>query len=508
MSDNKLLFRRQFILGDRPVDMAGWIPWELGSGLVLTAHPDLNVVQSVLPGSSLTLLGYMLDADHPEATDTEIIKALHADHDTIDSLVQKTELLSGRWILIYAGSDSSFIFHDVTGYRDIYYTEVKGVTWCGSQPHLMAQHLNLQKSADPDIISYFSQEQINALNFNWTTDYSPYKGILHLLPNHYLDLKNSAVKRFKLNFTPSTLPLHQAVRENCRIMANIMQAARHRYKLMIACTAGCDSRVQLAACRSIADSAYFYIYQFPNLADDHPDLALPAKLFRSLSLPFQIIKHSETEDDAFSAAYERSTMFPRYFTKPLLYHYYRNFPDFVNVSENTMPAFKVYFDRLGKPDAAHLANAYHQPPHPFILDWLQTWIKQAESDVPLDRMDISDLYFWEVFLGNQNGTSAAEQDISIEDLSPSNCRRIYLNFFSVAGQYHTEAHTYDIYRKMIRFMWPELLDFPFNPGWKTSAYDFLRKHNLYFRAKRVNSAFRAFSQQWKHPNRYNGDNLK
>ncbi len=478
-------------MGDKPIEIDNWKHFQLNFGLILTAHPDLNVIQSINPESTLTLLGFMLDADHPEATDTEILSRIHSDNDNIDALVQKTELLSGRWILIYASQASSFIFNDVTGFRDVYYTQVSGVSWCGSQPHMMAKYLNIAPVDNPDMISFFTRENIIALNTNWTTDYSPFEGIRHLLPNHYLDLRQSVVRRFMLNFTPSVLPMHQALRENCRIISNIMLAARNRYKLMVACTAGCDSRVLLSACKKISDSVYFYIYRFNNMAANHPDIAVPAKMFKDVSIPFHIIENTETEDAAFSDAVDKSTMFPRFITNPLYYHYYQKFADYMNVSEHTMPAFKVYFDRLGKTDALHLADAYHQPHTPFVLKWLQSWIDSTESAFPKDRFDISDLYFWEVFLGNQNGTTAAEQDISIEDISPSNCRRFYLNFFSVAKEYHTEAHTYDFHHKMIELMWKELLDYPFNPGLKNYAIDFLKKHNLFFKAKHIKATLKS-----------------
>jgi len=375
--------------------------------------------------------------------------------------------------------------------RDIYFTKVKGKVWCASQPRLLAEHFDIPLSENKDIQQYFTKQNIHSLHYKWTTDYTPYSGIHHLQPNHWLNLKTGEVKRFSLNFSSSIIPLHKVIEENAMLLTNIMQAAHRRFKLMLGCTAGYDSRVLLASCRQFASEAFFYIFLFNYMQGNEPDVRVPVQMFKALSLPYNVIKESLHPDEVFMTAYYQSSMFPRKATLPCLYHQYMKFPDYVNVSENTITIAKVYMDRLGKTDAVKLADAFHQPHHPFILEWLQNWINNAEPAFPSDRMDISDLYFWEVFLANLNSAGCTEQDIAVEELSPSNCRRFLLNCFAVHPQYHTEPHSYVFHRKLLELMWKELLRFPINPDWKFTLVYFLRKHNLYFKTMQMRKKLKS-----------------
>jgi hypothetical protein len=495
---NPLLFRRQFLLGDRPLPIENWQHHTLHKQWVITAHPDLNIVISAKSSSILALIGYMLDAENPGYTDEQILKNIHYAHETIDSLVQKTQSLSGRWILLYVDADSAFIFNDAGGNRDVYYTEVEGVTWCGSQPHLLTENLGIPLSENEDIIRYFSKESVESLAFKWSTTFSAYKDVFHLPPNHWLDLKAAVVKRFSLPFSERLLPIKDVIEENCFLMTNIMLAANQRFNLVPACTAGWDSRLLLASCRPFAKDAYFYIFQSNNMPDTHIDVRIPKQMCRLLGVPFHVEKQTYVPDEQFLSAYMHNTLVPRTATIPVIYHQYKEFSDRVNVSENSISIVKMCFRHLGKTNAKGLAKAYHQPEYPFLMDWMQTWLDSAYPAFPNDRMDISELYFWEFYLANLTSTAATEQDIALEDLNPSNCRKLLLNCFAVHPDYHTEPHSYVFHRKMISLMWKELLAFPFNPDPKNTFVYFMRKHNLHFRFMDLYSSAKKSLRQLRH----------
>jgi hypothetical protein len=125
-----------------------------------------------------------------------------------------------------------------------------------------------------------------------------------------------------------------------------------------------------------------------------------------------------------------------------------------------------------------------------VLDWLQNWLIGAMNAIPGGQMDVSDLYFWELYLANLGSTAATEQDIAIDELSPSNCRRLIYNSFAVDTRYHTEPHSFVYHQKMIALLWKELLAYPINPDRKTALLYFLRRHNLLFKTMHLHDSYK------------------
>jgi hypothetical protein len=495
---NPLFFRRQFLLGDRPLPIENWQHHTLRKEWVITAHPDLNVLTHKTQTASVTLLGYMLDAENPLQIDEVILRNLPIETTDIDVLVRSTRYLSGRWLLICLNKSFSVIITDAGSCRDIYFTRHKDITWCGSQPHLLDKYLDIPLWDNEQITGYFELENLKANNYKWTTNYSPYKDVYRLQPNQYLDLQTAKSCRYSPGIPSELLPLHRVTDENCRILSNTILAASRRYELMLACTAGYDSRVQLAASRSIARDLYFYVFQYQRMADEHPDIRVPQSMFSELGIPFHIIAETDIPDDDFVSAFAQNTLIHRYPVLPVIYHQYKHFPDTLNVSENILSIIKVAYQRAASFDAREFATLCHQPHHEFILDWLSDWISSVRQSFPMDRVNLTDIYYWEVHLSNLVGTGATEQDIALEELSPSNNRAFLQNCFSVHPDYHTEPQSYAFHDKMINHMWKELLSYPINPDRMSRLTDMLRKRNLLFRTMAINTKLKQYGKQLRH----------
>ncbi len=467
--------------------MQGWKQYSLGDRIIVTAHPDLQVVLSEHPHSTLMLMGYILDAENPCDSDVQILQRMHTGIMSIDQIVSRTDCFSGRWMLVYHDINRTFLIGDAFCLRDVYYCKHNGAVWCASQPHLLAKILNIPKTQDPEKAEYFSADNIGKLHGKVATDLTVYDGIRRLLANYYLDLNTGRADRFKFNLPEQILPLHQVISENSLLMQNILLAAHNRFPLMLGCTAGYDSRVLLASCRNIAPELFFYIFHFAYMDSTHIDIRVPQTMFARLNLPYHILSPKQEPEAEFVDAYLHNTMYPNEAILPCTYEQYKNFDGYLNVSENTITMVKVYSPRLKQNTAAELAAAYTQPPKQFILDWMQGWITYAKKSLDLERINLSDLYFWEVFLSNLLGPAATEQDIGIDDLSPSNCRKFMYNAFSVDYKYHQERFSYIFHDKMIAHMWKELGSFPINPGLKYRMFRLLRKHNLYFDIRHLKS---------------------
>jgi hypothetical protein len=137
VSSEPLLYRRQFVVTPRRVELPGWSLRTVASHNVY-AHPDLPVTVHTSTGgaegpeSSLVLLGFAIDPDHPERDDTEVLAGLAeswrrgTEQDTLDRL-------SGRFAL-FAFCGSEIVVHiDATGTRTVEYV------WTGDEFHAASQ---------------------------------------------------------------------------------------------------------------------------------------------------------------------------------------------------------------------------------------------------------------------------------------------------------------------------------------------------------------------------------
>jgi len=88
----------------------------------------------------------------------------------------------------------------------------------------------------------------------------------------------------------------------------------------------------------------------------------------------------------------------------------------------------------------------------FIVTFFRSRYLAEECNV-----DIMKLLLWEALLGNWGAVGNSESDIAIEEFDPYNSHYIYeimLSVDSVQG---------DLFEGTFKEMWPELLDYPFNP---------------------------------------------
>ena len=113
-------------------------------------HPDLNSYQARYEGMSITLLGFILDPDNPQASDAAVINGLIHRLFNFDRFFEETDKLGGRWILIVNDGQEIRLFNDPFGLRQLFYTEksASSALWCASQPELLAESLNLQIDKD------------------------------------------------------------------------------------------------------------------------------------------------------------------------------------------------------------------------------------------------------------------------------------------------------------------------------------------------------------------------
>ncbi len=305
-----LLYRNQFVLGPSFVDrLKNWKRIRLGRSIYLTVHPDLSVIRETGGDRSITLLGYMLDPYNEASQDADIVRRLIRRFSGLDDLFEHTFSLGGRWILIAQDSDATRIFHDAAGSRQMFYTcrDLTKDMWCASGSALLAETLKLPQDKEAvDFIHYFYHLD---KEYWLPGDSSAFRGIRHLLPNHYLDLETGLPRRYWPNKKQETLELDEVVKRASQSLKGMMRSAARRFDLALSLTAGWDSRLVLAASRSVCDKVSYMTVRTTEMPENHADLQIPAQLLRKLGLGHDILQSPETVDTYYERIYKTNVAF-------------------------------------------------------------------------------------------------------------------------------------------------------------------------------------------------------
>ena len=100
----------------------------------------------------------------------------------------------------------------------------------------------------------------------WVGDGTLFDGVKHLLPNRYLDVERLEAFQVLAERTDGNLSsVSDAVDRACAFLQGMLKAVTHRHPVMMAVTAGTDSRTLLAASRDVRGKVYYFINSRPRL---------------------------------------------------------------------------------------------------------------------------------------------------------------------------------------------------------------------------------------------------
>lgn len=455
----QLSFRRQFILGPHFVEeFPAWQRIVVDGGLHLTAHPDLDVCRVAKDSKAITLLGYILDPARPSANNLDIVTDLLAQLHTVDDFFEHTARLGGRWVLIVNDGVRTIGFADAVGLRQVAYTvgSPPGPLWCASQPGLLAEVVDLPM--DIEAVAFL---QTGA----WPPgDTTPYAGIKALLPNHYLDLGTGRPYRYWPNADLSPMPLREAIRKSSEILRGLMEGVQHRSDLMLALTSGWDSRLMLAASRSMTREIFRFTAVFNNTPAGHRDVITPARLLLKLGRKHEILDCRNDVDDEFAKIYRRNVIMAHEEYCPVAQALLDQTPSKSvcirgDVAEIAKCFYRLDVSNREEVTAHDLCVLTGLPKEPFVLKEFERWLSGARGrsyNVPL-----LDLFYWEQEAPRLHAMIEAECDIARESFAPLNCRSLLTTMLSVPERYRQEP-TFDFFRALIRDLWPEALMEPIN----------------------------------------------
>ena len=235
----------------------------------LYTHPELTCLVEKNGPIQLVLIGQIFDWKAPDASNAKILSDLSKAKD-FEELVRLQNDLCGHYILIYADAERLNLFNDAGAQAEVYYDTQFEVF--ASQISLMRELKTINHSEDPVIRDFYQSAVFKKqkLSIGSTT---PFEGIKHLMPNHFLDIASRQMKRFYPSETLISQETEKVASEAAKMIKGFVQAMLRRNQSVMGVTAGYDSRVLFLA--SQGEACDYYVSRHASMKDDHYDLVIP-----------------------------------------------------------------------------------------------------------------------------------------------------------------------------------------------------------------------------------------
>lgn len=461
--DDKLRHRRQFLLAREAIPaLAHWRCEQIGA-FRLHAHPDLDVNVAARGPITVALLGSVFDPRRPELGNAALLAEIVTASRDLVSCSAGFKPLCGIYAFVYEGADGTFVQHDALGLREVYFCTRPNVVVCASQPNFIAAHARppIEPSRDPDLIDFRARHFRHA---KWIGSDTAYEGIGHLLPNHRLDVQRRVAMRYWPDRPVPRISLADAVQGSTGFLQGTMRAITNRHSVMMAVTAGTDSRTLLAASRDVSDRIYYFIND-QGLGDRHPDVSVPRDMFADLGKPFHIHRVEGDVDDAFRRVFQDNVFHASDRILPTIQNvYFKRHPEKVNI----LGIGEIGRTRYGKQPAVldpfRVAYKLGYPDSDYVLERSVSVCQDLEGISRRFDVNALTLLYWEQTMGNWGAVGNSESDIAIEEIDPYDSHALYETLLGVDPQYcRYKESPCVLFREMIHAMWPALLDWPINP---------------------------------------------
>lgn len=469
-------YTAQFLLGPQQSHLTlGWPDLVLGYDQRVSYHPRLRVQQVAQGEKSLTLIGYLLDWQHPLCDDRTLLERLLGQFNDPCELLTRTSSLGGRWILIAQTPGRRILFHDALGLRQVFYSlpgTLNGF-WVCSQPGLLSTLFDLP--IDPPARDFMDSYAFRRdAEYRWPLTRTPFAALRHLLPNHYLDMSSGEAVRYWPTATPAAITLDDAVSRLAGMLTGYVQAAATRYPLALGITAGLDSRVILAACRENPHQLDYLTVRQARQPDDHPDVTVPRALLAKLNLPHRTIRAAASMTPTFAHAFKSNVFLAHDHygadAEAILAEYQRERVCVVGsggeIGRRPFRGKLPHYPQatLTASDLAKLQRM--DATLPFVQDSFRPWLASCP---PQDIVDTLDLFDWEQGHGVWLAMTQLEMDIAWHDiLAPFNSRDVLTTLLGVDEDARSQEVP-AVFKSLIARLWPTLLEAPINPPYGAAA---------------------------------------
>lgn len=480
---------KQFIVGPTAARAQNVEPRATcGSRLQVGTHRGLELTTHDAGSTHLVALGHLMDPQHPERGNEEVLRHLADGLASFRALEERTASLGGRWVLIAEIGGEARLYPDATGTKSVFHTtRADGTVWAASQPTLLAEAVGV--SLDEEALKRFKSHESFASS--WPGELTPYVGVRQLLPNHYLDLRDGRVVRFWPVDPIPPRPLEQAAQLVVERLHGVMAAAVARKSTGTPLSGGYDSRTLLACAGDLRPRMKFFSIRGLHLP--HHDFVLPRRLTRLFGQPFRVLP-TQRYPEAFWRVLQHNVAGMWWDPSDyMMYTFGSAGVDFVlhgMISEIA----RCFYDEDGRTPQdltpEKLANLARYRGHPMAVESFSRWL----AGVPrVQNLDTLDLFYWEHRVGNWASMQCTGLDMLVDPIAPYNCRDLLTAALGVDASLRRAPHA--LHREICRQAEPRTLEVPFNAYWLDDVEEQLERlvpwriKNAYRKARMKRAGF-------------------
>ncbi len=458
------MYKNQYFITNTPLNNPHGLRISTFNDLNVYSHPSLNITKANHGAVEVLILGYILDPLKPKRTDEEVALDLVEPPNTKESILKKTQLLSGRFVLIFKNDVDFILLGDTLSLRKVYYGFIGEDTILTSSIKMF-----LDLYGNELQISYLKEQYINTREFKkddskWFGHESLDDRLNNLLPNHFLDIAKQKVQRRPI--------YHELINEKdtleyaAEVLKGSIQAINRRFHVLQALTAGWDSRVLLAASKEIKDDILYFIFDQSSPNERHPDIWVPRNLSAKLGFNFLAIKPGRLKEE-FLSKYRREHVYPKVQknTKEIQHLFY----NYSNLNAIRICGFggEIVRCRLGYTDRqidVHMLRYFsgYSGKSEYVNQAIDSWLDDAREYSRINNIPLLDLFFWEQITGNWGTLYSFEQDIAIEEFCPYLNSNLLLSIMKIDPSKRSFMKS-SFLRDLIEFLWAEVLSEPINP---------------------------------------------
>lgn len=382
-------------------------------------------------------------------------------------VIEAEKYLGGKYVLFIRNKDSYYIMGDATCSLPIFYLKNEDGYIFSSNANQIAK-MTGQK---PEINLVKIKKQGNGA---MPYDYTDWKNIKRLIPNHYIDVSSDAVSRF-INEPQKTsaISAEEAASITIPYIKHIVKLYEKRFSIICPLTSGKDSRLVLAAL-GLRKDLPLYTMKHIGFTDETADIVVPKKIANELGLNHvQVDDVSLSKDDIEEA--DRILGKNNYSKRALVIAHTVNhyFGDYATINGDII-------GQIGKCSLHRDISLTFATPSYFVCKMhnhaketkkaMKEWMEDVQESQ--EQVNIFDLFSIE----NRMGVWAANtyeiyNMIGQYNLNIINSRSIIYEWIKVS---RAERKNSAIHIQTIKQLAPELLDFSFG---KSSQVDKLLKYN-------------------------------
>lgn len=455
------LHRNQYALVEAPSsldqDATCWNGFELHVGRAT----QVSMADEHL---SILLIGAVFNPRAGDETPADIARSLSR-LDGLGQVISSSDHLTGRYALFVCVNGAVSGIPDACAFKRMAYGVVDGRRVITSSERYALDLLGEEPAIEPEVRALLRDPDHLRRQSPWFGSTSADSRFRFVLPNHHLDVRSFQARRTPLPRLPE-LPSGEKVALAAELLRGTIEAASSRHPLMMALTAGRDSRCLFAASLSVKDHIDYYV--FSDAEGDScavPDVMVPSRIARDYGVKFSVVPRPPVPRE-FREVIARQTLIERDVPQlsNVYHHYLHAKPLALNVNGNAAEIFRCTYgvalrqSSLTTEAFAQLGNVRR---HPLLVERIDEWRSSAEPFGRANDISTADLFYWEQRMAMWGSQFPLEQDLAVEQLAPFNNRFLITLMLSLPTAWRM-APRYVVARHLISHFDDRLLAYPVN----------------------------------------------